>query len=391
MEVLKRSLLYGLIVVFAGLSTHLWVAHRLEVKRAFYPVESAAAYFTITCSETAPEWMYEALKHAIFEEWALANQLAYISPKGAVHHCESGWQGALLFSPRVNKDTRFRYASMSKLFVVDSVLALVNNERLTLDDTLMKFLPALSGAQDLRIAQIKVQHLLTHSAGFDRRKGGDPMFSPWRKPWCPYQPEKLNNLTLDFLPGAGFAYSNLGYCFLGVVLERVSGQTYKDLVSDSYAIEKKRILFVEDEYYPDEVEYDFRNSDFFGREYTASFDFYALASSAGLSGSASALADEVRIMLSRKPLNLLSGFPVKNCEIGHLESCFGYGVFEYRPNKQALSVYIQSGHLFGVAGSVVIDGFGGVTVRLGNGAPDGPANDGMNTFLYGALAGYYKQ
>ncbi|WKD48616.1 serine hydrolase domain-containing protein [Microbulbifer spongiae] len=390
-KVLKRIVIYTLILFFMGLPTFFWVTYRLEVKRAFYPIESAAAYFTIQCSEVAPGWMYEALEYAIFEGWALANQLAYVSPEGELHHCESGWLGPVIFSSKIDKNTRFRFASMSKLFVADTALEFINDELLKLDDDLIKFLPALNEVQDRRVEQIKVEQLLTHSAGFDRERSGDPMFTPWRKPWCPYQPERLASLTLDFYPGERFVYSNLGYCFLGIVVEQVSGQEFKDLISTRYALKSKRVKFVENEYFPDEVEYDFRNSNFFGREYTSSFDFHALSSSAGLSGNASALADKVNIMLSRKPLNLLSGFPVKNCDVGLLENCFGYGLFEYRLDDQSFSVYIQSGHLFGMAGSVVIDEFGGVTVRLGNGAPNGPANDGMNKFLYKTLANYYNQ
>ena len=37
----------------------------------------------------------------------------------------------------------------------------------------------------------------------------------------------LDNVTLEFEPGTGYAYSNVGYALLGLVVEQVTGQSYE--------------------------------------------------------------------------------------------------------------------------------------------------------------------
>ena len=43
----------------------------------------------------------------------------------------------------------------------------------------------------------------------------------------------LENLPLTYAPGQHWAYSNFGYCVLGRVIEKVSGQPYKDYVQQA--------------------------------------------------------------------------------------------------------------------------------------------------------------
>ena len=87
--------------------------------------------------------------------------------------------------------------------------------------------------------KITIKHLLQHTAGFDRAKSFDPMFRPvliakdqkTRPPAGPM--EIIHYMTrhkLDFDPGERYAYSNFGYCLLGRVIEKASGQSYESAV-----------------------------------------------------------------------------------------------------------------------------------------------------------------
>ncbi|MEK9969468.1 MAG: serine hydrolase domain-containing protein, partial [Ferrovibrio sp.] len=101
--------------------------------------------------------------------------------------------------------------------------------------------PRVSAITDPRVHRITIRHLLQHTAGFDRGEAGDPVFPPHSTQSALRQKAPLPSLCqtvlrdnlerkLDFDPGTRYAYSNLGYCILGRVIEIVTGQTYGDYV-----------------------------------------------------------------------------------------------------------------------------------------------------------------
>ncbi|HKP95731.1 MAG TPA: serine hydrolase [Fibrobacteria bacterium] len=85
-----------------------------------------------------------------------------------------------------------------------------------------------SDTYSTRLKDIRVRHLLNHSAGGWPNNGTDPMFNLAHINddhraligWA------IDNLALTSDPGTAYAYSNFGYCVLGRVLEKVTGQPY---------------------------------------------------------------------------------------------------------------------------------------------------------------------
>src|SRR5690606_36808601 len=94
-----------------------------------------------TCSEGAPNWMPRLLNQATSILVSPANQLAYVSPQGDLYHCENGWRGTTFRSGLVDSTTRYRYASVSKLFTADAVLNLIAEGKLGLGTTLLELFP----------------------------------------------------------------------------------------------------------------------------------------------------------------------------------------------------------------------------------------------------------
>ncbi len=145
----------------------------------------------------------------------------------------------------VQPDSLFRIASISKPVTAAAVLELVENDRLDLDakafDILDQFEPPAGTTMDPRIREITVRQLLLHSAGWDRDQSYDPMFISSRierelgvpKPVaCPDVIRYMLGQPLDFDPGTRYAYSNFGYCVLGRIIERVTGDTYESYVTE---------------------------------------------------------------------------------------------------------------------------------------------------------------
>ena len=127
--------------------------------------------------------------------------------------------------------TRFRVGSINKMFTGLAILQLVQAGRIQLADALGK---RVADYPDKETAsKVTIEQLLSHTGGT-----GD-LFGP------EYEAHRLELRTLQdffvmlyagrklkFEPGSRWEYSNYGYILLGVVIERVSGQSYYDYVRD---------------------------------------------------------------------------------------------------------------------------------------------------------------
>ena len=383
--IVSSSLLLGGFIFF-------WVGDRPKVLRALYPVSAALSAPTLSCSQDAPEWLAKVSRYSLWGNSSLAGQLAYISVDGVIHECHHGWQGLPLGSELVDAQTRFRYASMTKLLTADLALRYMQVGGLMLDSQVLKILAFTSDHVDERLNRITTENLLRHSAGFDRLKSTDPMVVRNNQPWCPYNISPLAKVRLDFNPGERYAYHNINYCLLGMLLESVDseGRSFRDLMEREYGLSERGIRFIDGPYLEDEVTYDFRNSGFYGQDYWKYFDFYALSSAMGLSGSAVALASLIS-SLQKDGEYLITQAPIEPiCDETVKRGCYGYALFSYRPVGGTVRVHVQPGLLYGAPSLAIIDEHGGVTVWVGNGTrPTGSSTDAMLDHLYSALDNHY--
>lgn len=126
--------------------------------------------------------------------------------------------------------TQFRIGSMNKMFTAVAILQLVQAGKLQLTDSLVKFLPDYAN-KDLA-SKVTIHHLFTHTGGTGDFFG--PEFDAHR-----LELKTLNDYVklyekrpLQFEPGSRWEYSNFGFLLLGVVIEKVSGQSYYDYVRE---------------------------------------------------------------------------------------------------------------------------------------------------------------
>ena len=129
---------------------------------------------------------------------------------------------------KVNEQTIFHWASVTKTFTSIAIMQLVERGLLSLDAVVIDYLPEISAVHNPfgPMDGITVRHLLSHSAGLR-----SPSW-PWNDEpdWQPYEPRHWSQLVammpyteILFEPGTRFGYSNLGIIFLGQIIERVSG------------------------------------------------------------------------------------------------------------------------------------------------------------------------
>jgi CubicO group peptidase (beta-lactamase class C family) len=136
----------------------------------------------------------------------------------------------------------FRIASVTKPITAAAVRTLVGEGKLSMDLKVFSYLglnPPPGKKPDPRLNRITVQHLLDHKGGWDREKSFDPMFRPLEiaaavggtGPAGPTDVIRyMMGQPLDFDPGARYCYSNFGFCVLGRVIEKASGQTYVEYI-----------------------------------------------------------------------------------------------------------------------------------------------------------------
>lgn len=126
--------------------------------------------------------------------------------------------------------TRFDMASVTKLHTAVAAMKLVEEGRLSLDQTLLELMPDFPRPN--QASKITVQHLLSHSSGLaDYTEYGDSLFfkariSPQKQDYMNF----LANKELYFEPGTSFSYSNTGFILMAFIIEKVSDMLYEDFI-----------------------------------------------------------------------------------------------------------------------------------------------------------------
>lgn len=122
-------------------------------------------------------------------------------------------------------ETLFQAGSLGKQFTAMAVMLQVEAGKLALTDPVTKFFPGAPASW----SAITVRHLLNHTSGLPDLEGT----LDYRKD---YTDEELvrfaHALTLEFAPGSRWSYSNTGYVLLGIIVNRVSGTFYGDVLRE---------------------------------------------------------------------------------------------------------------------------------------------------------------
>jgi CubicO group peptidase (beta-lactamase class C family) len=137
---------------------------------------------------------------------------------------------------RNTMEMRFDTASITKLFTSVAILQLIDQGALAFETGVIDFL----GLEDTTISrQVNVHHLLTHSSGIGddcEEEAGENYEDLWQT-----KPNYSVTTTKDFLPqfihkppnfppGQGCRYCNCSFVLLGLMIEKITGMTYRDYV-----------------------------------------------------------------------------------------------------------------------------------------------------------------
>ncbi len=153
----------------------------------------------------------------------------------------------LTYDVGITPSTRFTVGSVSKQFTAASIALLVQAGRISLDDDVRKYIPEFPEYTPA----VKVRHLVHHTSGLrdfwelvslagmrnDDGYGVDDMFAL-----------AARQKGLNFVPGSEYRYSNTGYLTLGVLVQRVTGQSLRRFADSAFfrPLGMRETLFLDD-------------------------------------------------------------------------------------------------------------------------------------------------
>jgi CubicO group peptidase (beta-lactamase class C family) len=197
--------------------------------RPFRAVAIAVALGTARAAAAAgggPEARVDAFVRAEMERQKVPGVAIAVVRKGELLLAKGYGFANLEHRVPVTAETIFQSGSVGKQFTAAAVMCLVEDGRLALDDPIRKHLPDAPEAWQA----VAVRHLLTHTAGIpDYTVTG----FDYRRDRTEEELAKLAYaLPLDFAPGSRWSYSNTGYMLLGILIHRVSGRLYGELLAE---------------------------------------------------------------------------------------------------------------------------------------------------------------
>ncbi|MGN7384288.1 Penicillin-binding protein E [Chlamydia abortus] len=152
----------------------------------------------------------------------------------AAEHGEIIYQAAfgqadLSTSRRLQTNTVFELASLSKPFTALGIVVLEEKGMLAYDEPIERWLP------ELPYQGITVRHLLCHTSGLPDYM--DLFFEHWDRSNIATNADVLNLLVrhrppVYFEPNENWLYSNTGYVLLAILIERITGQRFADFMSE---------------------------------------------------------------------------------------------------------------------------------------------------------------
>ena len=191
------------------------------------PRPGAAARIAQPAAASAVDAIIDAAIEAPIKAGKVAGAAVAITRRGETVSSKSYGSADLELDVPMPSDASFEIGSVTKQFTAASILLLAERGKLSVDDEVTRHLPEYPTHGQ----RITIRHLLTHTSGIkgytELAEFGDLM--KLKKPR-----ETLVTLfggkPLDFAPGEALVYNNSAYFLLGLIIEKLSGQSYADFV-----------------------------------------------------------------------------------------------------------------------------------------------------------------
>ena len=210
-------------------------------RRAGLAPIAAIGLALLAASAARPASSRTAAVQAALETWLahraapekVTGVAAYISfgDPGPAIEAFAGRTGADPKDPPVSQDTLFQMGSTSKSFAAAILLKLEAAGKLSIDDTVGKWLPQYPAWKD-----VTIRRLLNMTSGIPNYSETETISRGWiDEPTRDMTPEALVQIVYptgrnDLPPSTGYSYSNTNYILAGMIAAKAAGRPYRDLV-----------------------------------------------------------------------------------------------------------------------------------------------------------------
>lgn len=188
------------------------------------------AAIPVAFSQTKAEQIDKLM--SLYTEYGQFNGTVLVAEKGEVIFKKGYGMANMEWDIPNQPNTKHRLGSITKQFTAMLILQLAEQGKLDLQANVTTYLPDYPKKTGDKIT---IHHLLTHSSGIPNYTSFQGFLRD--KSRNPYSPEEFvaefADLDLNFEPGEKFSYSNSGYFLLGVIIEKVSGKTYEELLQEN--------------------------------------------------------------------------------------------------------------------------------------------------------------
>ena len=156
--------------------------------------------------------------------------IVYVEEAGkAPAYYVAGWHDRKNKLP-ANPEALFKIASIGKLYDAVAITKLVNDKRLSLDKTLVDYLPELVGRIE-NAEKISLRMMVQHRSGIPNLTD-TPNF--WTKPPKNNREalERVLDLPANFEPGEDYEYSNTNYLLISEIIKKVLGYSHFQFIKE---------------------------------------------------------------------------------------------------------------------------------------------------------------
>ncbi len=203
---------------------------------AMMSARSASAQATAAEPSEAERAAIDGVVEKVMRDFAVPGLSLAIAAAGKEVFAQGYGEADRNAGEKVTPKSLFRIASLTKPITAVAIFTLVERGKLYLTERVFGRGAVLGvdyGETFPRfVNQITVEHLLTHTAGGWPNDKTDPMFGQAGKNQKQLITWVLANQPPKNPPGNLYAYSNFGYCVLGRVIEKISGESYQGFVSN---------------------------------------------------------------------------------------------------------------------------------------------------------------
>ena len=180
------------------------------------------AQITEKCYSQPSEPVHAALDGIVrqyYEEGKFNGSIIVADNSGIIYENILGYRD-IDKKKRLKDETLMGLASVSKIFTSTAVMKLVGTGKISLDESIRKYLPDLPEFYDA----VSIKHLLTHTSGIT-----DCLMAPVYEV---YNQDIYSFVTkqeeLEFAPGTRYKYCNTAYVLLAMIIEKASGESYQE-------------------------------------------------------------------------------------------------------------------------------------------------------------------